>query len=198
MRCLFVAVGLNALFIVLPHWNVINPHTNPPSHIILTPGRPLMFRGPFSYHASRYIDNTDWMENPSRCIHRGRPFADPGSRGRRLLRPWVCIRPPSTDTGCEDYLASQYYIYFTPCSRIVCIVHALYNLCCLLCSDRKGPGRGHREKLLLITTLISKIVDWGDIDFEHREKSTMIYLSFASLFGAKLNNKVATSITKII
>ena len=63
----------------------------------------------------------------------------------------------------------------------MCIVHALYNLCCLLCSNQKRPERGHGEKLLLIATLISKIVDWGDIDFEHIEKSTMIYLSFALL-----------------
>ena len=47
MRCLFVAVGPNARFIVLPHWvYVIGPHANPPSHIILTPGQPVMFRGP--------------------------------------------------------------------------------------------------------------------------------------------------------
>ena len=36
MRCPFVAVGLNAT----------GPHASPPSHIILTPGRPVMFRGP--------------------------------------------------------------------------------------------------------------------------------------------------------
>ena len=47
MRCLFVAVGLNARFIVLPHWDNIGPHANPPSHIILTPGPPVMFRGPY-------------------------------------------------------------------------------------------------------------------------------------------------------
>ena len=47
MRCLFVAVGLNARFIVLPHWdNMSQAHANPPSHIILTPGQPVMFRGP--------------------------------------------------------------------------------------------------------------------------------------------------------
>ena len=78
-----------------------------------------------------------------------------------------------------------------------CIVHALYNLC-LLCSDRKGPGRGHWEKQLLIATSISKIADWRNIDFEHIENSTMIYLSFALLFGAKFNIEGATSITKII
>ena len=27
-------------------YHVIGPHANPPSHIILTPGRPVMFRGP--------------------------------------------------------------------------------------------------------------------------------------------------------
>ena len=27
--------------------HVIGPHANPPSHIILTPGRPAMFRGPY-------------------------------------------------------------------------------------------------------------------------------------------------------
>ena len=42
MRCLFVAVGLNACFIVLPR-----PHANSPSQIILTLGRPVMFRGPY-------------------------------------------------------------------------------------------------------------------------------------------------------
>ena len=50
MRCPFVAVGLNARFIVLPHWdNMSQAHmlTHPCSHIILTPGRPVMFRGPF-------------------------------------------------------------------------------------------------------------------------------------------------------
>ena len=41
MRCLFVAVGLNALYIVLPHWDNMSP-----SHTILTPGRPVMFCGP--------------------------------------------------------------------------------------------------------------------------------------------------------
>ena len=48
MRCLFVAVGLNTLFIVLPHWDnwVIGPHANPLNHIILTLGRPVMLRGP--------------------------------------------------------------------------------------------------------------------------------------------------------
>ena len=48
MRCPFVAVGPNARFIVLPHWdNVIGPHANTPSHNIRTPGQPVMFRGPF-------------------------------------------------------------------------------------------------------------------------------------------------------
>ena len=122
-----------------------------------------------------YIDNTDGVGNPARCIHRGRLFAGPGSRGRRLPRPWACKRPPKMDTGCEDFLPRLYCIYFTPCSRIVCIVHALYNLC------QGGQGGGHGEKLLLIAPLISKIVDWGDIDFEHIEISTMIYLSFALL-----------------
>ena len=37
-----------------------------------------------------YIHNTDGVVNLAPCIHRGRPFADPGSRGRRLPRPWVC------------------------------------------------------------------------------------------------------------
>ena len=134
-----------------------------------------------SIERKKYIDNTDWVGNLSHCIHRGSLFADPGSRARRLPRPWVCKQAPLMDTACEGFPTSLYCIYFTPCSRIVCIVHALYNLCCLLCSDRKRPRRGHGEKLLLIATLISKIVDWGDIDFEHIEKSTMIYLSFASL-----------------
>ena len=43
MRCLFVAVGPYALFIVLPH--VIGQHDTPPSHSILTLGRPVMFHG---------------------------------------------------------------------------------------------------------------------------------------------------------
>ena len=62
MRCLFLAVGLNARFLVLPHWDnmsfiilksLMSPlqalssfHANPPRHIILTPGRPVMIRGP--------------------------------------------------------------------------------------------------------------------------------------------------------
>ena len=57
MRCLFVVVGLNALLKVLPHW-VINPHANPPSDIILTPGALVMLCGNgfllhAQYHASR-------------------------------------------------------------------------------------------------------------------------------------------------
>ena len=31
-------------FIVLPHWDSMS---NPPSHIILTPGRPVLFLGPY-------------------------------------------------------------------------------------------------------------------------------------------------------
>ena len=34
--------------------------------------------------------------------------------------------------------------------------------------------QGDGEKQLLFATLISEIVDRGDIDFEHIEKSTMI------------------------
>ena len=45
MRCLFVAVGLNTRLIVLSHWDNMS-HAHPPSHIILTPGQPVMFRGP--------------------------------------------------------------------------------------------------------------------------------------------------------
>ena len=92
---------------------------------------------------SGYIDNTDGIVNPSRCIHRGRPFAGPGSRGRRLPRPWACKRPPEMDTVCEDFLPRLYCIYFTPCSRIVRIVHALYNLCCLLCGQGGGMGKNY-------------------------------------------------------
>ena len=33
MRCLFVAVGLDTRFIVLPHWDNMSPHATPPSHI---------------------------------------------------------------------------------------------------------------------------------------------------------------------
>ena len=88
----------------------------------------------------KYIDNTDWLENPSRCIHRGRPFAGPGSRGRRLPRPWACKRPPEMDTACEDFLPRLYCIYFTSWSRIACFVSVfcvfsvciLSVLCCLL------------------------------------------------------------------
>ena len=49
MRCLFIAVGPNARFIVLPHWENMWENMSqhmPPSHIILTPGRPVMFRDP--------------------------------------------------------------------------------------------------------------------------------------------------------
>ena len=48
-----------------------------------------------------------------------------------------------------------------------------YNIIC--------SHQGHGEKQLLIATLISKIVDRGDIDFEHIEKSTMIHLACALL-----------------
>ena len=58
-----------------------------------------------------------------------------------------------------------------------CVVCVL----CMHCIIREGPGRGHGEKQLLIATLISKIVDWGNIDFERIEKSTKISLSFVSL-----------------
>ena len=40
MKSLLVVVGLNAPFIVLPHWDNMDPHANPPSHIILTQGQP--------------------------------------------------------------------------------------------------------------------------------------------------------------
>ena len=43
MRWLFVAVGLNALFRVLPHCQIKGLHATQPSHIILTPGRPVIF-----------------------------------------------------------------------------------------------------------------------------------------------------------
>ena len=42
-----VAVGLNGRFIVLPHWDIIGPHANPASHIIMTPGRPVVFPHPY-------------------------------------------------------------------------------------------------------------------------------------------------------
>ena len=45
---LFVAVGPNALFIVLPHlrnMSIIDPHDTPPSHITLTLGQLVMFCG---------------------------------------------------------------------------------------------------------------------------------------------------------
>ena len=58
-----------------------------------------------------------------------------------------------------------------------CVVRVL----CMHCIIREGPGQGHGEKQLLIATLISKIVDWENINFERREKSTMIYLSFYCL-----------------
>ena len=51
------------------------------------------------------------------------------------------------------------------------------------------------EKQFLFLTLISKIVDRGYINFEHIEKSTMICLSFALLFGDNLSIKGAVSIT---
>ena len=92
----------------------------------------------YTYICNIYIDNTDGVGNPARCIHQGGPFAGPGSRGRRLPRPWACKRPPKMDTGCEDFLPRLYCIYFTPCSRIVCIVHALYNLC----QGGQGGGMG--------------------------------------------------------
>ena len=38
IRCVFVAVGLNALFIVLPHWDNMSQCGTPQSHMILTPG----------------------------------------------------------------------------------------------------------------------------------------------------------------
>ena len=77
----------------------------------------------------QYIHNTDGVGNPAHCIHRGGPFAGPGSRGRRLPRPWACKRPPEMDTGCEDFLARLYCIYFTSCSRIVHFVSVLCVFC---------------------------------------------------------------------
>ena len=61
--------------------------------------------------------------------------------------------------------------------------------------NRRGRGRG-KGKLLLMTTLISKIVDLENCVFEHIQKPAMIYLSL--LFGAQSNIKGATSLTKII
>ena len=58
-----------------------------------------------------------------------------------------------------------------------CVVRVL----CMHCIIREGPGLGHGEKQLLIANLISKIVNWRNINFECIEKSTMIYLSFALL-----------------
>ena len=58
----------------------------------------------FSALVFGYIDNTDWVGNPSRCIHRGGLFADPGSANRpprwiqrvRVFQPvcFVFISPP--------------------------------------------------------------------------------------------------------
>ena len=44
---------------------VIGPHSNPPSHIILTPGRPVMFHG--SIRSDDYDDDDadDWGFNMS-------------------------------------------------------------------------------------------------------------------------------------
>ena len=44
MRHLFVAEGLIALSIVLPHWENMS-YANQPSHIIMIPGQPVMFHG---------------------------------------------------------------------------------------------------------------------------------------------------------
>ena len=38
--------------------HVIDPHANPPSHIILTPGRPVMFRGPYFIVSTMQEDTT--------------------------------------------------------------------------------------------------------------------------------------------
>ena len=50
--------------------HVIGPHANPPSHIILTPGRPVMFHGPFyivstMQAGTTHIFNVYGMTGPS-------------------------------------------------------------------------------------------------------------------------------------
>ena len=86
-------------------------------------------RGAGGGGGGQYIHNTDGVGNPAHCIHRGGPFAGPGSRGHRLPRPWACKRPPEMDTGCEDFLARLYCIYFTSWSRIVHFVSVLCVFC---------------------------------------------------------------------
>ena len=76
-----------------------------------------------------YIDNTDGVGNPSCYIHRGRSFADPGSRGHRLPRPWVCKRPPEMDIACEDFPTSLYCFYFTSWNRMVPFTSVLCVFC---------------------------------------------------------------------
>ena len=77
----------------------------------------------------QYIDNTDWVVNPSCCIRRGGPFALAQSRGRRLPRLGQCKQPSEAVTACEDFLASLYCIYFTSWSRSVPFTSVLCVFC---------------------------------------------------------------------
>ena len=72
-------MGLNALFIVLPHLglHVIGSHAYPPSHIVLTPGSPVMIRGPY------YILST--MQAGTTTI--SRVFGMTAPHGATLVKP---------------------------------------------------------------------------------------------------------------
>ena len=82
---------------------------------------------------AKYIDNTEWVGNPSCCIHQGGLFAEAQSRGHRLPRLGLCKQAPSMDTACEDFLARLYCIYFTPWSRIVRIGACFVRVLCMHC-----------------------------------------------------------------
>ena len=113
-----------------------------------------------------YIDNTDWLGNPSCCIHLGRPFPDPGSRGRRLPRPWACKRPPEMDTACEDY-QPVCIVFISPPEIELCVL-CMYFVCfvrvfCLFCVVRDytvctAPIRHHtrRKHMLAASVLIGE------------------------------------------
>ena len=87
----------------------------------------------------KYIDNTDWVVNPLRCIPRGRPFATGPVEGPQAPETGS-KRPPETDIVCEDFLPRQYCIYFTSCSKIVfclCILRKQMLTASVATGDRR-------------------------------------------------------------
>ena len=101
MRCPFVAVG---------H---IGPHANPPSHIILTPGRPVRFHGPYFIVSTMQagttpIFNVFGMTGPSSnresnikifLVSAGSPLSSPFTISRGYWGPIRQEPPPRIPTG---------------------------------------------------------------------------------------------------